>query len=330
MISEWQVLGWLNRYDLTHLTDRHAQEILSLRSSVDPEKIFTNRINQLIGYARASSDRLERAEIILNCGLLCFSHHQFIDAEKFLEQAQRDYERVDLHRQAMAEMVLFIVTNSQEEHLRALMWARGARASLWKMVTYSEQQKDTVSTAWYKELINEITGELFQSPRYVFDSFFDLRGSRLSVPASRVKEKIEELLKDQNKISVYEKISKLLIMVQKSKSIEEKAEALAYCGMVSAEIGEIKNAIGYLRQSMVHYLPDTREYVLVRWMLGLIQYREPEYLSDVVYNMEECINSMARLAEIADHKNDMVPYRWFTFTGEAMRRIYRRQIANPA
>jgi len=330
MISEWQVLGWLNRYDLSHLSAKHAQEILSLRSSMDPERIFTNRINQLISYARASIDQLERAEITINCGVLCYAHHQFIDAEKFLVQAQRDYDRVDVHRQAMAEMILFIVTNSQEEHLKALMWARNARTSLWKRVGFSEQQKDTVSVAWYKELINEITSELFQSPRYVFESIFDLQGSKLSAPATRVKEKIEELLKDQNQMSVCEKISKLLIMVQKSKSCEEKAEALAYCGMVSAEIGDIKNAIEYLRRSKVHYLPDTREYVLARWMLGLIQYREPEYLSDVVYNMEECISSMAVLAKAADHKNEMVPYRWYTITGEAMRRIYRRQIANPA
>lgn len=326
MISEWQVLGWLNRYDPSCLSALHAQEIGELRSHNGPKKIFSSRLNQLISYARASGNWMERAEIKLNCGLLCISQNQYLEAGKLLEEAQAEYDRVDTHRQAIAETLLYIFHNSQEEHLKALLWARSARASLWKMVKFSIQQKDTSSETWYKERMNELTSELFQSPRYVYESIFDLQGSRLSAPAVIYKEKIEEALKDLNHLEVCDKIDKLLMTVQKA-SNEEKGEALAYSGMVSAEIGERENAVRHMREAMVHFLPASHEYLMACWMYGLIQASEPKNLADTVKQMEGCIRCANTLKEKADRQNQSVPYAWYTITGEAMRRVLKRTVA---
>ncbi len=327
MISEWQVLDWLNRYDPSRLSANHALEVKALRSHNGPEKIFASRLNQLISYARASSNEMERAELLLNCGLLCFSHVQLLNVANLLEEAQRVYDRIDTHRQAIAEMLLYIFYNSQEEQLKALLWARNARANLWKMVKYSGQQKDPSSESWYKERMNELTSDLFQSPRYVYESIFDLQGSRLSAPAVIIKEKIEELLKDKKVTEVYDKIRKLLVIVQ-GLSYEEKAEGWVYCGMVCAEIGDNNNAICYLQKAMAHYIPASHEHLMARWMLSLIRASsEASSLAETVKQMEDCILTASLLKEKADHQNQPVPYAWYTITGEAMRRVLKRTVA---
>jgi hypothetical protein len=330
MISEWQVLDWLNRYDPSHLLPNQVLEVRALRSHNGPEKIFASGLNQLISYARASSDDMERAELLLNCGLLCFSHVQLLNVANLLEEAQRVYDRVDTHRQAIAEILLYIFYNSQEEHMKALLWARNARANLWKMVKYSVQQKDPSSEAWYKERMNELTSDLFQSPRYVYESIFDLQGSRLSAPAVIIKEKIEELLKDKKITEVHEKIKKLLVTVQ-GLSYEEKAEGWIYCGMVCAEIGNNENAIRYLKNAVAHYLPGSHEYLMARWILCLIRASsQPNSLAEIVRQMEDCIHTASLLKEKSDHQNQPVPYAWYTITGEAMRRVLKRTVATYA
>ena len=325
-MNEWQVLGWLNRYDPSCLSTFQYQEIQALRSHNGPKKIFSSRLNQLISYARASGNWTERAEIMLNCALLCYAQDQCLEAGKLLEEAQAAYHLVDTHRQGIAEMLLFSFYNSQEEHLKALLWARNARASLWKMVKSSTQIKDVSSETWYRERMNELTTELFQSPRYVYESIFDLQGSRLRAPANLFKDKIEEALKDLNHADVCDKISKLLLAIQGSTN-EEKAEVWVYCGVVSAQIEDDENSVRYLRNALVHYLPASHESVMARWILALILASAQKSLAETVKHMEECIRLTGVLRESADHQNLPVPMAWYAITGEAMRRVMKRTVA---
>jgi hypothetical protein len=198
------------------------------------------------------------------------------------------------------------------------------------MVMFSIQQKDEVSETWYKERVYELTSDLFQSPRYVFELIFDLQSSRFCAAAAMIKEKIEELLKDQYEQDVCDKLNRLLNIVQNSTVNEEKAEALVYCGLVNAEIQDTNAAANYLRQWLVHYLPGTHEYVMARWILGLVLASEPKFTAEMEKHMQACEGSIKVLKERADHQNLPVPCRWYDITGEAMRRVHRKLAANPA
>jgi hypothetical protein len=197
-------------------------------------------------------------------------------------------------------------------------------------VKFYNQQKDERKEKWYRELVYELTSNLLETPRYVYEYLFVFRSSRLSSSAAVTKGKIEELLMDGKEEEARVKMEFLKQITRSALDPTETAEALTFCGLIEAEMNRTKESISLLRSALSQSAPASHEYIFTRWMLALVQYAEPDYQIEAVKNMEECACAVTQLADRADQRNDQKPHLWYEIISEAMRRSMKRMVAKIA
>ncbi len=328
MISEWQVLGWLNRYSPSQLSTTNAQDVTLIHSSSLPEEEKRRLLDNLMILAVTLANTLEEAELEANCGIFCYARGMMLDAERQLTRAHDRYEECqDEHRMAITEWLLYIYYNSQEDRLQALYWLRRARTRLRKLSKFFAQRSDVHKEKWYREREFDITSDQFVTPRYVFETIVEFQGTRLSTSARIIQEQVQELIKDRKHAEINEKLNILNQITQHALNTSENAEALAYSGLVTEEMGNTEGAIPLLRSAQALYIPESYEYTIVRWMLGLILYSVPERRHQAVTSMERSICSAALLVQRADRQNQQALHVWYELMGEAMRRVMKRMEA---
>lgn len=331
MISEWQVLGWLNRYGASQLSSEYNNQIRLIRAAHLPEDDKLKILDNLVAIAQTLTNVLERAELEANCGLLYSARGIVLESNRLLRSAENIYKQyMYLHHQAIVEWLLFIVDRGQGNHQPAFYWANEARNNLWKLVKFYNQQKDERKEKWYRELVYELTSNILDTPRYVYEYLFVFRPSRLSSSAAVIKGKIEELLMDGKEEEAHTKMDFLLQITRSALDPTETAEAMAFCGLTEAEIGRPRESISLLRSALSQSVPASHEYIFTRWMLALVQYADSDYRIEAVKNMEECACAVTRLADQADQRNDQKPHLWYEIISEAMRRSMKRMVAKIA
>ncbi len=337
MISEWQVLDWLNRYSSSQLSPTNAQDIELIRSSSLPEEEKRDLLDNLMSLAGTLANTLEEAEVEANCGVFCYARGMMFEAERSLLRAYLLYEQCqEEHRKIMVEWLLYVYFNSHTDRMQALDWLRQARTGLWNRSRYYAKRKDEHENErkerWYRERVFDITSDQFVTPRYVFETIIEFQGTRLSTAARIIREQIEELLKDRKQEEVNEKLKSLRKITQHALNPAESAEALAYSGLVTGEMDSTKDkdAIRLLRSALALYIPESYEYTIVCWMLGLILYSVPEKQYQAVATMEKCISNAVQLIQRADRQDQQTLHLWYELMGEAMRRVMRRMAATTA
>jgi tetratricopeptide (TPR) repeat protein len=327
VISEWQILKWLNRYDDSHLSPSVIVHINKIQASYysDPEKL--SFLNELMQYAHKLLDLPERAEIEINCGLFLYARGMVMDAGRCLRNAQQIYvQNLDLHRQAMTEWLLFIIFHGQDDSLTAYYWAGQARNNLWKLARYWSS-KDNRRERWYWEMVLELTSDLMSHVRYVYELLFVFHGKRLSPSAHILREKVEELLMDGNQFEAMQKMEALLKITQTAQDKAENAEAYAFCATVQARLGNLSQAVEWYRTAQIKYLPDSHEFTIVQWMQALCEQAIPGRQTRAAVMMETCIQAVEHLAEKADQQNNQSQRIWYEIIAQAMGQTMKRSVA---
>ncbi len=330
MISEWQVLDWLNRYTITQLTPENQRLFNLIKKDSVPEQEKLKFLDDLINVSTLLQNLLEEAELETACGVASFARERWDDAIRLFTSAHDIYEHVhDLHRQVVVELLQFLACHAQGQELQAIYWADLTRTHLLRLSRTAAQEHKREVERWYRDALIDLMSDLLQVPAYVYEWQFMFHSSLLNPPAQACKERILHLLKTDDFLQVFHELDFLLWISQRTGQAGEFAEALAFRGLIVLKMKKPEEAGYFFKAAMVQSAPGSYEYHLMRWLLGLAQYPGVQWRYQATENMLACIRAFYELKQKADQQNNASAFTWFDILVEAMQRMVKRTATLP-
>lgn len=330
MISAYEVVGWLNQFSQTELSQDLLTDIEKIFKAETADDVRTTLLKHLESIVPLLVNPLEQAELIANLGALWYAQGYSPEnpALDFWLAAHEHYQAIaDLHRQTIVEWLLYIAYHNQRKTFSAQYWVNEARRNLWRLVEHSRQQLDAEHEKWYREKVFLITSEQIETPRYVYNFLFSFRESRLGDTASVIREQIDQMIVDGKREDAERRAKTLQEITRRSLDSLENAEALAYIGLIFEENRHADQAVQYWKESISLYIQGSHEYTLVAWMLALENYDLRGMEIQSIEMMQACIRQAEALALDANHRNNAIQQIWYQILSEAMRISMKRVVS---
>lgn len=321
-----QALTWLNQWGESKIESMSRFWINQIEdpNQVEGEKKDTIRV--LAGSIRNIVNPLEKAEILVHCGVHGYRLSMMDEAINWLDQAEKLYI-YDTHRQAVTYWIQYLVHRKSGKYQRAVTLAWRARRQFWELADQSLIRKQYEIEGWYRGRIIDMTCDLIDSPEVVFELLFEYHGTYLITSSAQIKAKISEFLENGATEEVLDKMQLLLGVSLKASQPEETGEALAFCGVIHWLFDNRTEALQFLRSALTQFIPGSHEYAYICWMIGLAMFDHPGERHEAIQQMENSIVYIDSLRKAQIQKNHPGEANLFEVYQSAMRRVLRTMIS---
>lgn len=327
MIEIGTVASWINWESPTEISNETLPFIETLQ---DPELTDDQRrdiLQDVYSVVRRTTNMLERAEILIYCGAQAFELNMIEDAGRWIDTAATNYEHFhDNHRFAVALWMLFIVRRRQGHYRVAFSQAVRARNFFIEKASERAQKKQIEEESWYRGRIIDMTCDLVSSPEDMYELLFEFSGSKLSPSAMDIRNKVSTYLERRQFARIEQEIQLLLGITIRSSNPQETAEAFSFCGVVAWLLDEKEEAVNFLRSAMTLYVPNSFEYAVLEWMLGLALFKNKLNYAMAIQMMERSIQDIESQRLKAIRENELDKSIWFAAHHLAMKRILRTNL----
>lgn len=337
MISIFETLSWLNKFDASHLTASSEPYILQMMKKDASEKEIQLAISSAYLHAKGLVDVFEIAELFLNCSAAEFSMNWLNQASQHIHIAIRLYRKYDdRHRLAVACWMEGIVAKETVEKVSGYANWVEARDIFKKLSdkyrrfydpVHKHWRSEPVIRSWYLECYQAMMEDILCLPEEIFGWLNEFEPSHLSDVAQGVKKAILEKFEKKQYSSVYLLIQELQNLCKGCYDYLEIPEILVECSLMAYELGNLEEAISLLKQTVSYYNPHTHQAAVARWMLGAVQVQTPPLNSQVATNWEQAITYFSNLAVKASYDGKVDRHRWYQEKVEMMVKVLNKQVA---
>ena len=327
MITISQALDWLNQLDPSHLSPKSRFVIWQVTTASIPESEKASLMNTLIASAKDSDEPNEYAEVLANCARIEADRNHQAQALGHLESAAKIYKQNgDRIRQAVVLWMKSTVEWTMLDNLNAHAHAREARGLLEKLASEMLLDEKDNRGWWVQDRIADMDEALFATPEEAYFWLNQFEGSHLKAPAIQVVDAIRAAMRNKQFSRVYQLVASLTEITRNSGDTGETAEALTYCGLVNAQMGNTRDATRLLRQASALFQPESHHQTAVRWMLGMVLFTQPSEFSQAVTLCNQCIASMDQLKSRVVQRNRPQEQTWYERQAGLMRKILSKKI----
>jgi tetratricopeptide (TPR) repeat protein len=313
LIPVFEVLGWLNKFDSSHLSvtanrlTRRARDVS--RSHQDVQQT----LNHLQGVARATTDSLEKAEIWIHIAAVAYWCKWFSQAIHYAEKAVNSYQNDD-HRSAVALWILGMPRWEILQNPIAYMnWNEARNCFRDRRIFFRHSR---VEREWYKDRLRQMEIELATKPEEVFN-WLNKPGfgvSKLTMPSEQLVDAIQNKIRQQVYPDVYSLMNDLQDIVKWSRELYEGPEAILVCGLAAYQMGNLSSAAELLEEAVTKF-PSTKynnhEQIIARWMLGAVEWKIKNDQKKTIDRWRRCINDLEDLRQYADQNNMQPQKKWY-------------------
>lgn len=329
MIDIEAALAWINWEHPSEISDPNQYWIGRIDDGSVPAVERNDIIDDLADSAKRLPNPLEQAEVLVFCGARGYLLGMTDEAIGWLENAADIYEYcADKHREASVLWILYITKRGQGKYKQAFDLARRSRRLFSAIADQRLVRKNFQEESWYRGRILDMTCDLISSPEDVFEGLYEFHGSELSPSAVEIKNRIANQVERKAYQKTGDEMQLLLGTTLRSANHLETAEVLAYCGVISWVLEDKSGAIQFFRSAMTQYIPNSFEYAILQWMVGLAMFAFPSDQSSAINHMEASILAFDKLRQKANHANRLEQANWFAIHHSAMKRILRTQVEN--
>ncbi len=322
-----QALSWLNRWSPSEIQPMSRFWINQIEDPNQNEGEKKDTIQVLAGSIRNIVNPLEKAEILVHCGVHGSRLSMVDEAMNWLDQAEKLFI-YDTHRQAVTNWIQYLVYRKVGKFQRAVMFAWRARRHFWQLADQSLTRKQHEIESWYRGRIIDMTCDLIDSPEVVFELLFEYHGTYMNTSSAQIKAKISEYLENGATEVVLDQMQLLLGISLKAIQAEETGEALAYCGVIHWLFTNRTEALQFLRSALTQFIPGSHEYAFIEWMIGLVLFDLPAERHEAIQRMETSIVHIDGLRQAEVQKNHEIEAKMFEVYHIAMRRVLRTRISS--
>jgi len=327
MITLSVALSWLNQLDQSHLSQKSQFSIWQINDANVSETEKDKLIDAVIYSTRASDDPLEYAEVLVNCAKIQAERNHLSQAHILLDYARTLYEqREERLRQAVVLWMMSIIEWKLLENHTGHAHARSARTLMEQIGRETFLEKKDNRAWWIQDRIVDMEEDLATTPEESYFWLNQFEGTHLKPPSIQLSDSINAGLREKQFSRVYHLITSLLEITRNSADPMETAEAMAFCGLVNLQMGNTRDAIRLMRQSIALYQPESHHQTAIRWMLGMTQFAQPFEANQAVATCNQCIASIEQLKARAEHRNRPQERAWYESRAAIMRKVLNKKI----
>jgi tetratricopeptide (TPR) repeat protein len=328
MRSNAQTLAWLNHEDGSHLTQQSQLTVWQINDPTVPDEQKETIIENLVACTRDVPDPLEYAEVLSICGKAQADRQNLVQSADYFQKAARIYLQCgDAFREVLALWCLSLVQRSHLEGRLAHAHATEAKTILESRRRLRERERLEAVHSWYTSRLSEMNEILAETPAEIFSWLSRFEESHLKTATRQLAETAWGNIHSKNFARVYQVVTQLLELSQRSDDPGESAEIIALSGLIYYEIGNSKEACRMIRQAGARYAPGGHQQILCRWMLAMVQWSNPQEMTQAISTSNQVIDYIDGLRTEYDRKNRVMERDWYEKLGQTMRNILQRRIA---
>lgn len=321
-------LSWLNWENFSCLSNASRFWVEHFQNDDLDDLERQETITALLQTVPAIADPLEQAEVMTYCAVFLHRLHQEQEAIQTLKRANDVYQYVsDLHRQAVTSWMLYYSLREQGSFPRAFEQGKRARTLMQVKADQYALQRMAQIESWYRARVIDFTVRLVSSPEDMFEWLFEFHGSRLNPAAAQVRERLRDFVDRRMFPQAEQEIQVLQDITRGGCAVEETGEALACCGIAQWEMGNHMNGLYFFRAALSQYIPESHEYAVLTWILGLGQLTFPNLRARAYNTLLSALDMFERLQIRATRQNQAAQRDWYALHHVAMKRILRQSIA---
>lgn len=329
MINTDEALGWLNKFDKSHLNGINQQLIAIARNSRTDQGAVVEILKAALIQSKANpQDNLDYPETLLNCAAIELDRGNKMSALEHIREAKQVYKQGrDPQGETVACWMCGIVEFQLPDTDACYASFGEALASL-KILRETNRHAAEI-LAWYSEIQDRMNQDLVTIPHESFTWLTRFREypSHLS-PSNR--QLVEALnLNIQNKLidQAYSRITELKDSASYSSDPREPAEILVETGIAAYRMDNPQQAIQDLRAALIKYPAGSHYSEVTRWMLGAVQWWCVGERIKAKGNWENSIGSFKQLALKADRLNKQDNKDWYNEKIKYMEAALKGKIA---
>ncbi|HNT23032.1 MAG TPA: hypothetical protein PKM21_01605 [Anaerolineales bacterium] len=362
MIDFAQALGWLNKFDRSHLRPGTEIRLSQVSDGTTPLDVRDQTAAEIVGDAEGIVDECERAEIYVQMGAYWFQRVELPQAMECLKQAVDIYAGHTRHlqRQGLAHWMMGIVLERLGVNHECYLQRYNAIKAFAKLVEDAKDAKDPkdaknpknpkdpknakdakddrqkLKAEWYCEtldLFKIYTAVMPEDARaWLTEPFEGQPGGQLKAQTAALCEQVIKLAKTPNqRAQADEAIRQLLEAASTRPPGAERGEAYLESGLAKYQMRDFEAARYCLRMSFPQYLAPSYPYAVAHWMLGNIEWQDGQKAPAFTYWQRsiEIMNELVYKAETG--KTEKIRKRQAAFLKEKrdlMRRVVSHMAAN--
>jgi hypothetical protein len=314
-----KALSWLNAIDHSSHLNNEARRLIKNGVEFSPQdsriKLVLERLRSL---AHASSDPLEKAEILLWCAAIGKWRGWFPQAARDAMEAVLCYDNDD-HRRAVALWMQGIVQWAMFQNHPAYRHCTEARELFQKRQILFQHFPE--EDAWYKNQIRQMDVDLAARPEEVWTWLNYFEPSSLKRPTRQIVECVQDKIRAQAYQNVYALMQDLQEANRQCEEAYERAEVYLEFGLALYQLENTHFAIELLRKSVQYFYPGIGTFhkqVIARCMLGSVEWMQTSCHNQAAADWKRCIEEFDILRRWADRDNLSKKVAWYTQHSEIL------------
>jgi tetratricopeptide (TPR) repeat protein len=333
MISFDEALGWLNRFDVTHVVGALMEA--RLREIGNPA-LPLDSLKELAGdallTARASPDLRMAPEVMLRIAQAFYKRGDLPTAETHAQNAAAIYRGlVETHREATALYLLSIIQSAM-----SYKNDQAGQNRLAAINKFSQMANDPLYGSagdaydWYIAVLGRINVEqvAFFDTASGWLTLFDDKPTRLQASSQALRDQVVAAVRAVNYPLARSRINLLISVSTSSDDRLELPEALVVAAKAEFDMGNPEKARELLREAISKYRPSSHAQAVSRWLLGCVTWQLPGGKADGLQNWRQAIATFQELANRADKKNDQDQRGWYMLRSAEMQAALEQRLAD--
>jgi tetratricopeptide (TPR) repeat protein len=329
MITIFEALDWVNKFDKSHLNGANQQLFSIARNKRTDKGAVSDILRAALAQSTASPlDSLDYSESLLNCAAIELERGLLDEARNHVLEARQWYQAErDPHGEAVALWMCGIV-HLRSPEMDLCYQSFHAAIKMFEDLEHSHRHApDTQS--WYKDILCKMNQDLVTIPHEVYKwlTRFRENPSHLSSSNRQLVKNLDVNIKNKQTTQAYQVITELKASASTSPNHLENAEIYVETGLATYRMNAASTAIEDLQYALTKY-PIGGHYAEVsRWMLGAIQWPLAGRALKAKSNWENSIGSFKQLALKADRMNQDKTKKWYNEKFPLMEEALREKIS---
>ena len=299
MITIFEVLGWLNQFNKSHLNNIAQQLIAIANNPLTSAEVVQHILRSALGQSQSLPyDRLDYAETLLNCGAIECRRGLSEQAKVHISDARRFYmDGKDSHAVAIASWMLGIIERSLlRTDFSYINWY-GAIQTFDKL--RDRHKHVPITHAWYTTSIRKMNQELITLPHESFWWLNRFTRTRLSDLNHQFVDGINESIGRKQFDKAYQTVSILKEMTKDCRDVLEIPEIFVETGFAAYRMANPLQAIQDIKLAVVRYPSGSHRREVLHWMLGTIQWECEDEMVEAVRNWKKSLDGFIALSKQA-------------------------------
>lgn len=327
-----QALGWLNQFDVPHIS---LASTLYRATALDPDAPEADRVeafNRLLEIAEASDDSLEYAEVRVLRAAYHFSQGNYAIAHlEFSSAYERYMAEAASHQLAVVEWLWGLAEWELGLNIEAVNNWRAARDEFIQLEKSFRVGGNQDQADWYAGKAREMGGVLACKPEeaYMWNRGLNVYEGTTPVGVQEVlRMRLETATRDGDAILANQTIDRLMQLSLSQNQGLEKGEVFLECGFWKYQLGAPADAYSYLKRAIQIYHPDTLRQALARWILGAMQWNDAALAEKAMQNWTVCRQAFDMLRQQANWEKNLELLNWYREKLEQMDLAFARMVGS--